>query len=77
MKFLNTTGVWGIRNFFITLDEHLVSQKIEALLHYYESQREKHWFDKETFVSLLRVRGLEIASPTRYAEAFHLKKVSY
>lgn len=70
-------GDLGHPNFFITLDEHLVSQKIEALLQYYESQKEKHWFDKETFVSLLRVRGLEIASPTRYAEAFHVKKVSY
>jgi hypothetical protein len=63
---------YGHKDFILCL-----SQKIEALLHYYESQREKHWFDKETFVSLLRVRGLEIASPTRYAEAFHLKKVSY
>jgi LmbE family N-acetylglucosaminyl deacetylase len=70
-------GDLGHPNFFITLDEHLVSQKIQALLHYYNSQREKHWFDKETFISLLRVRGLEIASPTRYAEAFHVKKVSY
>lgn len=70
-------GDLGHPNFFITLEEKYVAQKIKALLNYYVSQKQKHWFDNETFVSLLRVRGLEIASPTRYAEAFHVKKVSF
>ncbi len=70
-------GDLGHPNFFITLEERYVAQKIKALLNYYVSQKQKHWFDNETFVSLLRVRGLEIASPTRYAEAFHVKKVSF
>ncbi|WP_276371997.1 PIG-L deacetylase family protein [Chryseolinea sp. H1M3-3] len=70
-------GDLGHPNFFITLEERYVTKKIKALLNYYVSQKQKHWFDNETFVSLLRVRGLEIASPTRYAEAFHVKKVSF
>ena len=70
-------GDLGHPNFFVSLHEKVVEKKIQALLTYYESQKQKHWFDAETFVSLLRVRGLEIASPTRYAEAFHVKKVSF
>jgi LmbE family N-acetylglucosaminyl deacetylase len=64
-------------NFFVTVDEAFVSKKIQALLKYYPSQQVKHWFDRETFISLMRIRGLEIASPTRYAEAFHVKKVQF
>jgi LmbE family N-acetylglucosaminyl deacetylase len=70
-------GDLGQPNFFVSLHEGMVSRKIEGLLTYYESQKQKHWFDSETFLSLLRVRGLEVASPTRYAEAFHVKKVSF
>ena len=70
-------GDLGHPNFFVTLEKSFVQRKIDALLEYYVTQREKHWFDEETFLSLLRVRGLEKASPTRYAEAFHVKKVSY
>lgn len=70
-------GDLGHPNFFVTLAERVVSQKIQSLLTYYVSQKQKHWFDQQTFLSLLRVRGLEIASPTRYAEAFHAKKVSF
>ena len=70
-------GDLGHPNFFVSLHESVVSKKIQALLTYYVSQKQKHWFDAETFLSLLRVRGLEIASLTRYAEAFHVKKVSF
>ena len=70
-------GDLGQPNFFVSLHEGMVSKKIEALLTHYVSQKQKHWFDTETFLSLLRIRGLEIASPTRYAEAFHVKKVNY
>jgi LmbE family N-acetylglucosaminyl deacetylase len=62
-------------NFFVTVEEEFVNLKIQALLKYYVSQHVKHWFDRETFISLMRIRGLEVASPTRYAEAFHVNKV--
>ena len=40
----------------------------------FRSQRDKQWFDDETFRGLMRLRGLECASPTRYAEAFYCTK---
>jgi hypothetical protein len=41
----------------------------------FESQRDKQWFTDETFRSLLRIRGIEANSPTKYAEAFYGRKI--
>ena len=47
----------------------------EENLEGFPSQRDKHWFDAETFRGLLRLRGLEAAAPSGYAEAFHASKL--
>ena len=36
----------------------------------------KHWFDEELFLGLMRVRGVEAASASGYAEAFTCRKLS-
>lgn len=59
-------------SFFVPLDEETVKAKVDALLEYYPSQSGKHWFDRETFYALMRIRGLE--SATHYAEAFYMRK---
>lgn len=68
-------GDLGTPNCFVHLTEEQASRKVELLMSYFASQKKKHWFDKETFLALLRIRGMESASPTRYAEAFHLRKM--
>ena len=40
----------------------------------FASQRGRLWFDEDTLLALMRLRGVECASPTNYAEAFHLRK---
>jgi len=40
------------------------------------SQTSKHWFDAETFMGLMRLRGLESNAPDRYAEAFYARKLA-
>jgi hypothetical protein len=35
----------------------------------------RHWFDKELFLGLMRVRGMEGRSPTWYADAFICRKL--
>lgn len=67
-------GDLGIPNAFISVDREDVDGKILGLLQCFTSQAGKHWFDEETFRSLMRIRGLECNSPTRYAESFHLRK---
>ena len=61
--------------FFVPLAERVVDRKIELLLESFPSQRTKPWFDALTFKGLARLRGVECASPTRFAEAFHAPKL--
>lgn len=67
-------GDLGIPNCFCQLEEQYVQKKINILLDCFESQKNKHWFEPETFKSLMRLRGLESASSQKYAEAFHARK---
>jgi LmbE family N-acetylglucosaminyl deacetylase len=66
-------GDLGNPNLFVELEEQLVDKKIKNLLDHYVTQRDKHWFDKETFVSVMRLRGIQSAS--RYAEGFYSRKL--
>jgi len=63
-------------NFFVPLEEEVVKKKIYGLQTSFTSQTGKHWFDEVTFTSLLRLRGLECASATKFAEAFHVRKLT-
>jgi LmbE family N-acetylglucosaminyl deacetylase len=67
-------GDLGHPNLFVPLDQRLADKKAQAILDNFPSQNSKQWFDKETFLALMRIRGLECASKTRYAEAFYLRK---
>jgi LmbE family N-acetylglucosaminyl deacetylase len=60
---------------FVPLNEAEVSQKVALLMDCYQTQRDKHWFDEETFRSLSRIRGMECRSPSGYAEAFYARKL--
>ena len=67
-------GDLGQPNFFVPLDESVCLVKIRTLCQFFRSQREKRWFDEQTFLAILRLRGMEANSPTRYAEAFYCRK---
>lgn len=60
-------------NVYVPLDPELVRRKVEGLMTSFPSQAGKHWFDDETFRSVLRLRGVECGA--RYAEAFHGRKI--
>jgi len=49
----------GSPNFFVHLDDLICQEKIKYILESFESQKGKHWFAEETFLSLLRLRGIE------------------
>lgn len=69
-------GDLGRPNLYVPIERRLCHQKIENLLSVFKSQASKHWFDHETFMSLLRLRGLESNATERYAEAFYARKLS-
>lgn len=70
-------GDLGIPNFFCRLSEEHTQKKADILLECFESQKNKHWFDRDTFLSLMRIRGMECAHAGRYAEAFHARKLAW
>jgi LmbE family N-acetylglucosaminyl deacetylase len=62
-------------NFFVPLSETIRRKKVNRLMRYFGTQRSKHWFSADLFEGLMRLRGMESASPTCYAEAFHCRKL--
>jgi LmbE family N-acetylglucosaminyl deacetylase len=68
-------GDLGQPNFYVPLGPDAQRQKIEHLLAAFASQGDKQWFTRETFLALLRLRGVECAAPDGYAEAFHGRKL--
>jgi LmbE family N-acetylglucosaminyl deacetylase len=68
-------GDLGHPNFYIPLSEATCREKVEATHRLFASQQAKPWFTPDTLWSLLRLRGLECNSPSRYAEAFTCRKV--
>lgn len=68
-------GDLGRPNLYLPLEAPSYEEKIDHLFSAFESQSSKRWFDRETFLGLMRLRGMESNSPSGYAEAFHARKV--
>lgn len=60
-------------NLYFPLATPVVQEKIAKLFEHYGSQRDRTWFDTETFAGLARIRGVQCHA--RYAEAFHAAKL--
>jgi len=56
------------------LPAEVAEAKVELLQRHYPSQRQRPWYDREAFLGLARIRGIECRA--RYAEAFHIEKVA-
>lgn len=72
-EILKWDGDVGRPNAYVEVSEEIAHRKIDLLETHYPSQQGRTWFDEETFLSLMRVRGVE--SNTRYAEAFTVNKL--
>jgi len=70
-------GDLGTPNLYVYLNESHVERKISYLCDVFQTQKEKQWFDEETFRSILRIRGVESNSPSKYAEAFYCRKIVF
>jgi LmbE family N-acetylglucosaminyl deacetylase len=68
-------GDMGRPNVFAALETPLYGQKIDYLFEAFASQHAKRWFGRETFLSLMRIRGMECNAPSGYAEAFYCRKL--
>jgi LmbE family N-acetylglucosaminyl deacetylase len=68
-------GDLGRPNCFVPLDQDLHAKKIDYLFQAFQSQHSKRWFERETFLGLMRIRGMECNAASGYAEAFHCRKI--
>jgi LmbE family N-acetylglucosaminyl deacetylase len=68
-------GDLGRPNVFVPLEAPLYEKKVNYLFKAFNSQSTKRWFDRETFLGIMRMRGMESNSLSGYAEAFHARKV--
>jgi LmbE family N-acetylglucosaminyl deacetylase len=68
-------GDLGQPNLFVPLTQDQCERKVELLRKCFPSQAGRAWFSDDTFMALLRLRGVESNAPGRYAEAFHARKL--
>lgn len=68
-------GDMGRPNVFVPLSADQSQTKVRYLMETFESQRSKPWFDEQTFLALMRLRGMECNAPSGYAEAFYCRKI--
>jgi LmbE family N-acetylglucosaminyl deacetylase len=68
-------GDLGRPSLFVPLEKSICQEKVDHLFAAFESQSSKEWFDRETFLGLMRMRGMESNSPSGYAEAFYCRKM--
>ena len=66
-------GDFGRPNVYLPLSPEQARRKAELLHQCFPSQHGRDWWSEETFLSLMRLRGIECRSP--YAEAFHATKL--
>ncbi len=68
-------GDLGAPNVFVPLDAATARRKVDSIVRCFPSQRDKHWFTADLFLSLLRLRGMEAHAASGLAEAFYGRKV--
>jgi LmbE family N-acetylglucosaminyl deacetylase len=68
-------GDMGQPNMFVPLDADIYQAKVNNIIEAFHTQRGKRWFEKETFLSLMRLRGMECNAESGYAEAFYSRKL--
>jgi len=69
-------GDFGAPNMFVHVNEDTARAKIDHLMSFFATQRDKHWFTPDLFSAVLRIRVMESASPSGLAEAFYCRKIT-
>ncbi|HET7201053.1 MAG TPA: PIG-L family deacetylase, partial [Burkholderiales bacterium] len=70
-------GDLGRPNLLVPLKDGEWRRKIDHILGCFQSQKDKRWFTRDTFQSIMRLRGVEANSPSGYAEAFFCRKATF
>jgi LmbE family N-acetylglucosaminyl deacetylase len=68
-------GDLGQPSLFVPLEKEECEKKVRYIMDTFHSQHSKPWFTKDTFLALMRLRGMECNSPSGHAEAFYCRKL--
>jgi LmbE family N-acetylglucosaminyl deacetylase len=68
-------GDLGSPNYFSPLKREVCDRKIKYICDVFQTQSNKSWLTEDTFQAMHRIRGVECASPDKYAEAFYCRKL--
>jgi LmbE family N-acetylglucosaminyl deacetylase len=67
-------GDLGNPNLFLPLTADQGRRKVAAILEHFPSQRSRRWFSADTFLAMMRLRGIGCHAPEGLAEAFYCRK---
>jgi LmbE family N-acetylglucosaminyl deacetylase len=67
-------GGLGSPNAFVPISPTNCRRKIDLLMQGFATQRSRRWFTEDTFMAMLRIRGVECNAPDGHAEAFYVRK---
>jgi len=65
----------GNPNVFVPLTAEVAARKVDLLMRHFATQRSRRWFVPETFLGLMRLRGMQAAAPDGLAEGFYGAKL--
>jgi LmbE family N-acetylglucosaminyl deacetylase len=68
-------GDLGRPSVFVPLPPDICERKVKLVSDMFHSQHGRQWFGSETFLALMRLRGVECNAPSGYAEAFYSRKL--
>lgn len=68
-------GDLGQPNLFVPLDTDIAEKKSKLICELFQTQANKAWLTEDTFMGLMRIRGIECAQ--RFAEAFYVRKLVF
>ncbi len=68
-------GDLGPVNLYVPLTAAEAAGKLDHLMAAFPSQRDRDWWSTETFLAILRLRGIECRAPDGVAEAFVCRKL--
>jgi hypothetical protein len=54
----------------VPLDQEIYEKKVCYIMESFETQRTKSWFDRDTFLALMRLRGMECVAPRAMRKPF-------
>jgi LmbE family N-acetylglucosaminyl deacetylase len=66
-------GDLGHPNFFFPVSREMSRRKAANIYRLFESQKKRQWFSEDTFLALMRLRGVECGA--EFAEAFYGWKI--